>query len=99
VQYNAAADTWTQKASVPGGWRNNAAAFSMNNVGYVCSGYSQYYAGNDLWEYFPGFDAWTQAANLPTIGRSEATGFTWGQYGAIAGGNTFGPNPVVFNDF
>lgn len=55
-QYDAVTDTWTQMADFPGHLREASAGFSINNKGYIGTGY--YYDGGDVylddfWEYLP----------------------------------------------
>ncbi|MGB5218448.1 MAG: hypothetical protein WBN66_09115 [Smithella sp.] len=90
-EYDAAANTWTQKANfgvtaagVPALARKSAVAFSIGTKGYVGTGYdgTNYY--NDFWEYDPATNVWTLKADLgattPTGAgvdeRADAVGFS-----------------------
>jgi N-acetylneuraminic acid mutarotase len=93
-QYDPATDTWTKKADFPGGKRQGAAGFVINNKGYVCSGHSFISDGNtvthtwynDLWKYNPSTDTWTQKADLPSYARELPVAFSAMNMGIIATG-------------
>jgi N-acetylneuraminic acid mutarotase len=63
--------TWTKKADFPGRLRAQATGFSMNNKGYIGTGWSEYdrlsyYSSylNDLWMYDPITNNWQQKSSL-----------------------------------
>lgn len=75
--------------------RMHAVAFTINNRGYVATGYG---AGvmKDLWEYNPAKGmggSWTKKADLPGPARWKAVGFSINNKGYVATGNPFG-NPI-----
>ncbi|MDB5120022.1 MAG: type sorting protein [Sphingobacteriales bacterium] len=95
VEYDPATNTWTPRASFPGGPRRQATGFSVGNKGYVGAGYlldreaeegptETYY--QDMWEYNPASDCWTRKADFP--GGSSAA-FGLGKYGYMLSGTTF----------
>jgi len=85
--YDAAGDTWTSIAPVPGGNRTGAIAFSLNGKGYVGLGADcSFDDRNDLWEYDPGSNTWTQKANFGGAARRWAVAFTVGNKAYITGG-------------
>ncbi len=81
------ANTWQQKADLPGGARDAAIAFSMNGKGYVAGGYSSTKTPgifSDLWEYDPATNAWTRKADVPVKnGVAGGVGFSLNGYGYI----------------
>lgn len=89
-EYDPATDSWEQKPFFPGISRDRAVGFSINQKGYVGTGY--YYDGaphtlNDFWEYDPSTEIWTQKADLPAQERSNAIGFSLGDYGFLGIGS------------
>ncbi|MBD3635916.1 MAG: T9SS type A sorting domain-containing protein [Crocinitomicaceae bacterium] len=87
-EYDPVLNTWTGKASYPGGydmWNNTnfsggvyfATAFSIGSKGYICGGKmgSDFY-GTDLWEYDPLLDTWTRKANFPGLDRYQLSSFS-----------------------
>ena len=93
-QYDPVADTWTQKANLPGLARRNAIAFTIDDKGYLGTGISASvsWSGtklNDLWEYDPATNTWTQKANYPGGGGAGvyfATAFSIDSKGYICCG-------------
>ena len=79
--YNAATNTWVQKADFGGGVRFAAAAFSINGIGYVVGGAQDGVVMSDLWAYDPVGDTWTQKASCPGTARSAAVAFSIGNTG------------------
>jgi N-acetylneuraminic acid mutarotase len=80
---------WLQKASFPGAGRELAAAFSIDNKGYLGSGSTYdtgYHALNDFWEYDAATDRWARKADIPGEGRIFASGFSLHGKGYIVGG-------------
>ncbi|HKR05701.1 MAG TPA: T9SS type A sorting domain-containing protein [Bacteroidia bacterium] len=83
------ADSWTQKADLPGDDRGAAAGFSINGKGYIGTGikFSATIPFHyDFWEYDPVTNAWTQKADFGGTGRSGAVGFAVLDKGYIACG-------------
>ncbi|MFM7824182.1 MAG: T9SS type A sorting domain-containing protein, partial [Bacteroidota bacterium] len=81
----------------PGGTRQAAVAFSINNKGYVCTGMGFGLSYNDLWEYDATSNAWTQKSNMPTMGRHYACGFSVGNKAYI--GTGIMPGAGLMSDF
>jgi N-acetylneuraminic acid mutarotase len=77
--------SWIKKASFPGAGRNNAAAFSLNNKGYVVSG-SGIKGYTDMYEYDPASDSWSQKTSLPAVSRQYAVAMCIGTKGYLIGG-------------
>jgi N-acetylneuraminic acid mutarotase len=65
-QYDPDTDTWTQKTSIGGSKREDAACFVINGKGYLVTGYDNGYQ-DDLWEYNPASDAWTEKREITNI--------------------------------
>jgi len=96
--YDAGADQWIQRASMPAaaGTRNAATAFAVGNRGYIVGGYDGVNKLQDVWEYNQSTGQWTQKTNLPdppssNLGsgaRYGAVGFGIGNYGYICSGYT-----------
>lgn len=86
-EYDPATDSWTQKASVPGGSRKNAIGLSIGSKGYVLYGIelSPTYSGpkGDFWEYDPDFNIWTQISIDAMTSSSDA--LDWGSVGFTVG--------------
>jgi hypothetical protein len=70
-EYNAATDTWTQKANFPGVARSSAVGFEIGTVGYIGTGMNL----ADFWEYNPSTNSWTAKANYGGGAMSGSSGF------------------------
>src|SRR4051812_40703108 len=53
MEYDQAANNWTQRANFAGTSRFHAVAFSISNKGYIGTGLGGANL-NDFWEYYPG---------------------------------------------
>lgn len=96
-EYNQATDSWTQKASFPGGVREAMVCFSIGSKGYVGLGdVGGSTAFADFWEYNPATDTWTQKANFPGGARTTAVGFSIGTKGYVGCGDAL---PALKKDF
>ncbi|MFT3826697.1 MAG: kelch repeat-containing protein [Chitinophagaceae bacterium] len=86
--------TWTQKTDMPAvngkDGRQEASAFTLNNLGYVTCGYN----GSsmlDLWQFNPaGSGSWTQKASLSGSKRYSAQSFVLNSKAYIVSGNNSG---------
>ncbi len=90
-------NTWTQKADFGGVGRHEAVGFSINNKGYVGTGYA-YTSGNnkfykDFWEYDQIVNTWTQKADLTGTSRMAAVGFNIGDKGYVGTGINWTTGP------
>jgi N-acetylneuraminic acid mutarotase len=63
-EYNPGADAWTQKASVPGGYRWGAVGCSLNGKGYIGMGTVNNSDKKDFWQYDPLSDRWQRLADF-----------------------------------
>jgi N-acetylneuraminic acid mutarotase len=102
-RYDAVNNSWQQVADLDSAGavypRRDAAAFSMNNKGYVVGGYdgTTYYS-KDAWEFNAQLDTvWNEKALFPLPGRRWATAFSVGGYGFIGLGYNY--SQEYFHDF
>jgi N-acetylneuraminic acid mutarotase len=93
------ADSWVQKASLPGGPLSGAVSFVAQGKLYVGTGIRNgfEYSFN---EYDPTGDRWTYVVPLPVGVRSNAIAFAIGDYGYVGlGYNCLGGGLCTFNYF
>tara|TARA_Y100000310_G_C20697721_1_gene826939 strand:- start:859 stop:1830 length:972 start_codon:yes stop_codon:yes gene_type:complete len=94
-EYDPSSNSWSEKASFPGSGRYDAVAFTLNNQGYVGTGYDGNYL-KDFYRYNPVTDTWTQAVSLYGSKREAAAAFVIdGQAYVLSGRN----NGVFLYDF
>jgi N-acetylneuraminic acid mutarotase len=55
--------------------RSSAVSFSINNIGYVCTGYTGTFYLKDLWAYDPATGYWTKKASYGGEKRTDAVAF------------------------
>lgn len=98
-EYNPDNDTWTQKADYPGvnGYGVfGATGFSINNKGYVGTGWgfgTDYFTTIFFFEFDPITNTWTQKADVPGPPRIGAVGFS------LNGKGYFGLGQGYLKDF
>jgi len=88
-QYNPISGIWKRVANVPGTIRRQAAAFSINNYGYICNGVYGTTTNtllNDVWKYNTIQDTWTSEAAYPPGSCYFSTSFSMGNKGYIGTG-------------
>ncbi len=103
-------DTWTQKTSIGGSKRRDAACFTISGKGYILTGLDNGEYQTDLWEYDPAADLWTKKraiTNLSTEAYDDKyltitgigkVGFSIGTKGYLAtGGQTTGVECWEYN--
>jgi len=73
-EFDPAANTWTRIADFPGTARYDAIAFSIDDKGYVGTGYDDN-EQKDLWEYDPGMKQWTEKSSYTGRKRRGAVVF------------------------
>jgi len=86
-EYDPTINTWTKKASYPGGGMAYSVGFGIGTKGYVGTGWN----GNvnrDFYEYDPEMDKWSKKADFGGVARGFATGFTLNGKGYIGIGNS-----------
>jgi N-acetylneuraminic acid mutarotase len=92
-EYDPVANTWTKKADFVGTARYDATAFSINNIGYVATGFDGNYT-KDFYSYNPATDTWTVKQGFQGFKRKQAVSFVYGGKGYVVTGidNTTYPN-------
>jgi len=93
-EYDPTANTWTKKADFAGTARYDAVAFSINNVGYIVTGYDGNYL-KDFYSYNPaGAGTWTQLQSFQGYKRKAAVAFVYQNKAYVCTGqdNTTFPN-------
>ena len=113
-EYDAAGNTWTQKADLGGFSTESTASFVAGNKGYICTGYHRYLGApnpandsrnlTDTWQYDPVLNKWTKKASFPGWSRQGAVGTAIDGKGYIGTGlgvvNFSGQSVnVFFNDW
>jgi N-acetylneuraminic acid mutarotase len=90
---------WGKIASFPDSMaRTNAVAFSVNNKGYVGTGYDGNNYLSDFWEYNPATNSWRRVKTLAigSNGRRNAVAFAIGSNGYVGTGFDGGNNLMDF---
>ena len=80
-------NTWTMKAVVPGGGRENAVSFSIGNKGYIGLGLDSTTMSSlqDFWQWNQTNNTWVQKQNFSDR-RQNAVGFSIGNRGYLGTG-------------
>tara|TARA_B100001245_G_C22860915_1_gene413954 strand:+ start:196 stop:1206 length:1011 start_codon:yes stop_codon:yes gene_type:complete len=94
-EYDPSSNTWTQKTSFPGTARYDAVAFTLNDHGFVGTGYDGNYL-KDFYRYDPTTDTWTQTVSLYGSKREAAVSFVIDNKAYIISGRN---NGVYLYDF
>ena len=87
---------WKELSDFEGVPRNDAVGFSINNKGYIGTGYDGEDRLVDFWEYDAERNYWIQKADFPGVARNGAVGFGTDTKGYIGTGYD-GENKL--NDF
>ena len=82
-EYDPATDKWTRKADYPGLAGEYVRGFSINNKGYMGTGYGKRILvpgddspqNDDFWEYDPAVDKWTRKADFAGGKRENVVAF------------------------
>lgn len=92
-------NTWTRKADIPNGGRENAIGFSIINYGYVGLGLdsSTMVLLKDFWQWNPLNNTWSQKPDYIGTTRQGTVGFSIGNKGYIGTGSN--SNIVATKDF
>jgi N-acetylneuraminic acid mutarotase len=77
---------WIELSDFEGVARADAVGFSINDKGYVTTGYDGDDRLTDLWEYDPVKDYWIQKADFPGNARNGAVGFGTSTKGYVGTG-------------
>ena len=77
-QYNPTTNAWTKMADIPdaSGARYGAVGFTIDNNGYVGTGYNNGNYLKDFWKFDPVANTWTAITNVPLSERAGAVAFT-----------------------
>jgi outer membrane protein OmpA-like peptidoglycan-associated protein/N-acetylneuraminic acid mutarotase len=85
--YNAVSNIWTKAEDFPGPDRLGATVFSINNKGYVFSGYNgSKVRYHDCWEYEPAGKSWKQTDDTLPNARNDAFCFVIDNAAYMGGG-------------
>jgi len=107
-EYDPSANTWRRVADFLGGYENEAkyrygaVALSLNNKGYVGTGYGSGDPNSgatelkDWWEYDPASNAWNRKTSIGGAKRTYAFGFEINGLGYVGGGSNNGVYPTDF---
>ncbi len=88
---------WTKEPTFINDARDDAASFSINNIGYVGTGFkSNLTNSSDFYKYQPTTKNWQQVADFPGGPRQYACAFSYGKYGYICSGS--GDNGIYYKD-
>ncbi|MCK7537150.1 MAG: hypothetical protein MZV63_42390 [Marinilabiliales bacterium] len=100
-EYDAAANVWTQKSSLPASsLRYFPAVFSIGSKGYIGLGRGSQVGNNivsynDFWEWDQATDVWSRKADFPGQGRFGAASFAIGNRGYIGTGAINWDEPLL----
>jgi hypothetical protein len=97
-EFDPVANTWTVKASIPGGGRSYAVGFGIGSKGYAGTGNIGGNAVRDFYEYDPTGDTWTAKANVGSINRMQSFGIAMNSKGYVGGGGQ-GYDPTGFYEY
>lgn len=103
-QYDTSGDSWNQMPNFPGAPREAAIAFTLNGLGYVGLGETQFLSVfSDFYSYNPTDSGWTKVATFPTtFGRGWAVGVATSSAAFVGLGTDFGTADTALfgnNDF
>lgn len=87
-EYDAATNKWTKKADYPETSIENAAAFAINNKGYISGGQVGTTNTAKTYEYNPTANTWTPKADFPDLARYGAVSFVVDNKGFVGLGGT-----------
>jgi N-acetylneuraminic acid mutarotase len=96
-EYKPSADQWVVRANYPGITTNGGPGFSINNKGYLVTGYSAFLnpVNSECWEYNPSTNSWNQLSDFPGVSRRFGVAFAINNKGYFG----LGTNGTNMNDF
>lgn len=96
-EYKPSIDQWAVRATFPGIVSNGGPSFTVNNKGYLLTGYSSFLnpVFSEMWEYDPATNGWTQMDDFPGTSRRFAVAFAINNKGYFGTGT----NGTNMNDF
>ena len=77
---------WVERSVFDGTPRSSAVAFTINNTGYMGTGFDGDDYLKDFWKYDLEGNFWSQLADFPGVERSAAVGFTINSDGYVGTG-------------
>ncbi len=87
-EYDPGSDSWTQKASFPGGPRMHATSFTIGNKIYTGTGRDvNQVLYNDFYSYDPSTNTWSNIAPFPGAARRGAVSFVINGIGYVGTGS------------
>ena len=89
---------WVTKSVFAGQNRVGAVSFTLNNLGYVATGFDGFNYYNDMWQYDPIGNTWVELDTFPGAKRALAVAFATSNYGYVGCGWN-GRDGVLLNDF
>lgn len=98
--YDPNSNVWIELATFPGSSSGDligAVGFSIDNKGYVGTGYSNGGLIKEFWEYDPIQNSWSRKVDFAGVARWYAVGFSIGSKGYIGTGRT--SSMQVLKDF
>jgi len=98
-EFDPATNAWTQKADYLGGPCYHAAAFTIDNIGYVGTGRTSPLGNTlvqDFYKYDPITNTWSYIPNFPGTGRRGAVAFVSNGQGYVGTGQTTTGNTATF---
>jgi len=90
--YDPELNTWEEKALFPGPPRNNAAAFTIHNKAFICTGGEppfNFDSMRDSWEYDPDLNTWTKKKDFGGYPRQSAVAFSLNNKGYVGTGTDY----------
>gem|GEM_PF-2795434 len=103
-EYDSAANSWTEKAKLPGDERNYNFSFVINNKAYVGLGTGspgEAFGPMDrkVWEYNPSTNIWSEKSGFPGDARVAPFSFSVGTKGYVGGGDKENNGTGFVKDF
>ncbi|HNR19826.1 MAG TPA: kelch repeat-containing protein [Bacteroidia bacterium] len=92
-EFDPIANTWTQKANLPGNVRQASHGFSLDGYAYITMGGQYQVNYNDLWQFDPNLNSWAAKANYPDTARSSGSTFVLNNKAYLVGGSNWAGEP------
>lgn len=98
-EYDPTTDDWNQVKDFEGTARYNAIAFSINDIGYVGTGYDGDNYNSDIWQYDATTNDWTEIVSYPGEKIEGGVSFVVNDKGYICAGTNNGSYTSDFWEF
>lgn len=103
VSYDISQDDWDDELSLGGSSgdglnRSSSVGFSINGMGFICTGEGTGFMFSDLWMFDRFTNTWTQMANFPGGARTQAVSFEMDEMGFVGLGKA-DDFTTLLNDF